>query len=153
MRPEKIDVLINDVELNMLADLFLARYGFDTSSAQYRQLRNAIVAFSHGTSLTVADILYHIADCDGVSYNSLVSGLENALRKLPRHVFQTYNDVYAPPSSDGRRVRMKPRGDLKYIIAFLGTVFMYLTDVNHKRAVRVNATELRRTAALLKKSK
>ena len=85
MRPEKIDVLINDVELNMLADLFLARYGFDTSSAQYRQLRNAIVAFSHGTSLTVADILYLIADCDGVSFNSLVSGLENALRKLPRH--------------------------------------------------------------------
>lgn len=76
MRPDKIDALINNAEINALADLFLSRYGFDLGSAQYRQFRNAIVLFSYGTSLTVDDILRLIADCDGISHGALVRGLK-----------------------------------------------------------------------------
>lgn len=46
---------------------------------------------------------------------------------------------------------MKMRLDLKYIISFLGTVFLYLTDVNYKRITRISAAELKRAAAELKK--
>ena len=151
MRPDKIDALINNAEINALADLFLSRYGFDLGSAQYRQFRNAIVLFSYGTSLTVDDILRLIADCDGISHGALVRGLETALRKLHRPVCETYNNYYAPPTSDGRHIRMKMRLDLKYIISFLGTVFLYLTDVNYKRITRISAAELKRAAAELKK--
>lgn len=153
IRPDRIDALLNDAELNLLADLFLARFGFDVASAQYRQFRNAVVMFSYGTSLTVDEILRLIADCDGISHGALVRGLEAALRKLPRPVCEAYNARYAPPAANDRRIRMKLRLDLKYTISFLGTVFLYLTNVNYKRIMRISATELKRAASELKKAR
>ncbi len=42
------DKLLNDAEINFLADLFLAHLGADKSTRDYRLLRNAVVLYSHG---------------------------------------------------------------------------------------------------------
>lgn len=130
------DVLLNDQEINMLADLFLGRYGFDKCALSYRLLRNAVILFSHGAWR--ADEVYSlVADTADIPPEQVKSELERAISTLKTPMHETYNTYYAPPPISGEvrgaNVRMPEFGRLDDKLGFLGTVFMYLILTNYNK--------------------
>lgn len=131
---DKIDSLLNDAEINYLADLFLSHYGFDRSSTGYRYFRNAVILASHGLMKTSAAYPL-LARCADVDVETFLAVLSDAVRSLPAPVYEIFNTVYSP-SPDApmlSRITMKKSRDLGYTISFLGTAFLYLILSNYPK--------------------
>lgn len=130
------DVLLNDQEVNLLADLFLGRFGFDKRTLSYRLLRNSVILLSHGA--WKADEAYSlVAAAADVTPEQVKSELDRAISSLKAPLHETFNAYYAPPPISGEvrgaNVRMPEFGRTDDKLGFLGTVFMYLVLTNYNK--------------------
>ena len=131
---DKIDSLLNDSEINFLADLFLAHYGFDRGSLGYRYFRNAVILASRGLMKT-SEAYPLLARCADTDVQTFLAVLTDAVRALPSPIHQVFNTVYSP-SPDAptvSRITMKNTRDVGYIISFLGTAFLYLVLTDYPK--------------------
>lgn len=132
---DKADALLNDAEINYLADLFLVHYGFDRSSLGYRYFRNAVILASHGV-MSVAEAYPLLAACADTDVGTYVGVMSAAVAELPKPVASVFNAVFAPNDAPFERcehIVMRERTDLGYIISFLGAAFMYLILSNYPK--------------------
>lgn len=141
MKNFSTDALLNDAEINYLADLFLAHLDADKSTRDYRLLRNAVILYSHGawTIDKVYDIVGAAAELSASETKSSISRLLDG-RKEP--AYKTFNRTYAPPDipHDTRRLKitMSDRADTDYVVSFLGYTFLYLVITNYNKYEYVN---------------
>lgn len=130
------DILLNDQEINLLADVFLSRYGFDKSSTAYRFIKNAVILFSHGvwTKEQVYALVAKSADVDG---DRVTAEIQRAVSSLKKPMHETYNAVYAPPPIEyekrGDNIKMRDYGKADDALEFLGTAFLYLILTNYNK--------------------
>ncbi len=136
MKISRIDPLLNDPEINYLADIFLAACGFDRTVRGYRLFRNAIVLFSHG--LFPPDKAFKLlAECADMPYDEYIKELETVLDDLPEPVHIAFNSAFVPEPNPFARssdhITMDDNSDPKYIVTFLGTVFLYIVVTNYQK--------------------
>ncbi len=124
MTIKRIDPLINDQEINLLADLFLSDYGFDTSSREYRRIKNAVILLSHGV-WKPKEVYSLIAECEGVSKTVVSRSISKTIYGLQDPIDVTFNEKYGSPE-DGINVTMSDDPSIGYILGFLGSVFLYI---------------------------
>ncbi len=124
---DKIDSLLNDAEINYLADLFLAHYGFDRGSLGYRYFRNAVVFASHGL-MPMSEAYPLLARCADADVETFLAVITDAVRALPSPVHDVFNTVFAPApdAPKASHITMRNSRDIGYIISFLGTAFLYV---------------------------
>lgn len=132
----KVDTLLNDQEINLLADLFLARYGFDKTALPYRLIRNAVILISHG-AWTEQEVYELIAKCADIETEQAISLICKAVRALKTPMHETYNAYYAPPPIEyelrGESIKMPEFGKVGDMLNFLGTTFLYLILTNYNK--------------------
>lgn len=132
----KADILLNDQEINLLADLFLARYGFDGGSTSYRLIKNSIILISHG-AWGIDEVYELVAQAADMSTETVTSEIHRAIGKLKTPMHRTYNEHYAPPLIEyelrGENINMPEFGKLDDMLVFLGTTFMYLVLTNYNK--------------------
>ena len=132
----KADILLNDQEINMLADLFLGRYGFDKQSVSYRLIRNAVILFSHG-AWNRDEVFTLVAEAADLSVEAVTDEITRAVSALKMPMHETYNTWYAPPPIKcevrGENIKMPPFGKIDDALEFLGTAFLYLILTNYDK--------------------
>lgn len=132
----KVDPLLNDQEINYLADLFLSCFKLDRSTVGYRHLRNAVILFSHGAWLPheIFGFISQTADTDKANIRA---ELKATLDSLEAPAYEMFNAAYAPPpvqcEETVRRIEMEDDLDLDRTLCFLGTVFLYLIMTNYPK--------------------
>ena len=126
--------LINDVEINFLADLFLARYGFDTTAKCYRRFKNTLIILSHDFADTETE-LKAVAGLDGMTASALISDLENTVAALPRPMHETFNKYYGAKihDSDDAHITMPDNLSVMESIKFLAAVFLTIIICNYPK--------------------
>ena len=125
----KIDPLINDGEINYLADLFLACFRFERSTFGYRCFKNAVVLFSRG--LPLGEMYERLAECAGTDRVTFMRELKCAVDSLDEPMADTFNRTYA--QADELCITMRPDNTVNYVIPFLGTAFLYLIIRNYNK--------------------
>jgi len=136
MRITRIDPLLNDPEINFLADVFLTACGFDRTVRGYRLFRNAVVLFSHG--LFPPDKAFGLlAECAGMPRGEYIKELETVLDDLPEPVHIAFNRAFVPEPEPFARssdhITMDDDPNTEYIVTFLGTVFLYIVITNYPK--------------------
>ncbi len=131
---KKFDItrLVNDREADFLADLFLARYGFDISTKAYRRFKNTMIVLSHD----FADIeteLQEVAKLDGMTVNELKADIETSVASLPRPLSETFNKYYGSPISDRDTAHITMPENLSALdsLKFLAAVFLTVITINY----------------------
>ncbi len=131
---KKFDIsrLVNDRETDFLADLFLARYGFDMSTKAYRRFKNTMIVLSHDFADTETE-LCEVAKLDGMTAIELRSDLENAVNSLPHPMCETFNRYYGSPisSRDTAHITMPENLSPLDSIKFLAAVFLTIITINY----------------------
>ncbi len=127
----QIEQLLNDQEVNYIADLYLSCFGFDMSSKRYRLFRNAVILFSHD-AFKPKQIYEFLGELVGKSAAYAENELQSAIYSLDHPIYETFNDCYGKTEGNQRRPRMEKRFDASYVLGFLGVTLMYiiLTDYN-----------------------
>ncbi len=130
---DKADALLNDQEINLLADLFLARYGFDKTSLRYRLIRNAVILCSHG-AWRIDEVYALVAAAADIPTEQAATEIRRTFSTI-KPPSETFNMYYAPPPIEGElrgaNITMPSFGRGDDIVEFLGTVFMYLILTNY----------------------
>lgn len=130
------DKLLNDAEINVLADLFLHFLNADRASRDYRLLRNAVILYSHG-AWTVDKVYALVGECAELSASDVKRRIGLLLDGSSAPACESFNRTYAPPDIpyDTRRlkVNMSDRADTDYIVSFLGYTFLYLVLTNYDK--------------------
>ncbi|MCH5351069.1 MAG: hypothetical protein J1F39_03770 [Clostridiales bacterium] len=132
----KADILLNDQEINLLADLFLARYGFDRASLSYRLIRNTVILISHG-AWDIQEVHELVARCADIEIERAIAEIQSAVKSLKTPMHETYNTYYAPPPIEyelrGESIKMPEFGKVDDTLQFLGTAFLYLILTNYNK--------------------
>lgn len=136
MKIDRIDTLLNDQEINYLADLFLARYGLSRGTRRYRYFKNAVILFSH-------DFLSHdeayrlLAECADMELSQFKDELRSAVSQLDTPIYETFNRTFNPPplpyEKPHKDISMSASDDPDYILTFLGITFLYLIVSNYPK--------------------
>lgn len=131
-----VDQLLNDAEINYLADLFLAHLRADKATRGYRLLRNAVILYSHG-AWQIDRVYSLIAACADISELEAKSEIARTINGLETPPHEAFNRVYAPPDIpyDNRpiKITMPEELDPNQTIEFLGVVFSYLIVTNYPK--------------------
>ncbi len=140
MKLDRIDPLVNDSEINYLADLFLTCFEFDRSTQKYRLFRNAVVVAAYGT-VSFGEALPLLAKCACVDEQYYCEQLRSLVSESERPLYSMFNETYSPsipyaPHTAG--VTMAESNDVEYIVSFLGATFMYLLLTNYDKLGRVS---------------
>ena len=131
---DNITRLLNDVEINLLADIYLARYGFDVATKQYRHFKNTMIIFSYG--FADAEIgLNEAARLDGMTAGALTAELEETVAALPRPLYETFNKYYGLKLFSNDDAHITRPDDLSVIdsISFLAGVFLTVLLHNYRK--------------------
>ena len=128
-----IDKLLNDQQVNYLADLFLARYDIKPAK-RYRYVKNAVILLSHGLG-SLEEVIRLLADSSGIEYEKMYCELIVAVTGLPEPIYKTFNEHYCYPRFPGEtrpdNIEMRPSSDPDYILSFLSGVFLYIIVTNY----------------------
>lgn len=130
-----IDKLLNDQEINYLADLFLARYGLFRGSKRYRYFKNAVILLSH--DIFDRDEAYcMLARCENITAEQLKSELAAAVSQMPIPISEVFNKVYNPPpvayQKPHKNITMT-ENDVDGVLTFLGIAFLYVITSNYPK--------------------
>ncbi len=115
---------LNDTLLRRLADLFLYRLDIDKSSTSYKRLRGAVILISRGVP-DVAGACEIIARSENTSTANVLTDLRRTVDDLDPAIDETFNKYYSP--DDLFMPHSKKPDD---VIAFLGTIFLYILESN-----------------------
>lgn len=136
MTVTRVDPLLNDPEINFLADVFLACYRMDRGTRRYRLFRNAVLLFSH--DLRPHDSIYAmLAQTAAISVDDVLSELRAAVDGLPKPLHEMFNRAFNPPLLPYEirpfNVEMTRSDELDYVLSFLGTTFLYIIVTNYPK--------------------
>ncbi len=135
------DKLLNDAEINFLADLFLAHLGADKSTRDYRLLRNAVILYSHG-AWTIGKTYELVGSCAELSANETRKRIKRLLDGLAAPAHETFNRAYAPPAAPYEthtlKIAMSDKADVDYVVSFFGYAFLYLVVTNYNKYEYLN---------------
>lgn len=126
--------LLNDVEINLLADIYLARYGFDVTTKAYRRFKNTLIIFSHDFA-DIAVELSEVAALDGMTAEELTAELKSTVAALPRPLHETFNKYYGTKIFDRDVAHVTMPDNLSVIdgISFLAGVFLTIILHNYNK--------------------
>ena len=128
-----ISKLLNDREIDFLADLFLARYGFETTGKSYRRVKNAMIALSHDFA-DVETELAEVARTDGITVSALVNDIERTISALPRPMHEVFNAHYsATDPTSATHVTMPENLSALDSLKFLAAVFLTIVTINYSK--------------------
>lgn len=123
--------LLNDAEINYLADLYLARFYLDRRDRDYRRLRNAVILTSKGL-YDFNDICSAIAETEQKTSRTVADGIKRAIGKMPRPAHILFNEAFAQSEvMSATALTMPPHKDPADVVSFLGTAFLYIRLVNY----------------------
>lgn len=132
----RVDTLLNDQEINYLADLFLSCFDLDRSTRGYRYFKNAVILFSRGAWLP-HEIYDYVAQTADTTRYDVRAVLKAALDGMSAPAYELFNAAYAPPpvqcEETVRRIEMGEHLDLDRTLSFLGSVFLYLIMTNYPK--------------------
>ena len=135
---DNVTRVLNDVEISLLADIFLARYGFDVTTKQYRRLKNVMIVLSLDFADTVTE-LNEVASLDGMTADELAMELEDTVSSLPRPIHETFNKYYGSKIYENDNAHITMPDNLSPIdsINFLSGVFLTIITYNYKKYERI----------------
>lgn len=127
---EEISKLLNDSEINVLADLYLACFGLDRGSLSYRRLRNALLLVPHSAN-GLTEVCKMLSLVEETTAADIEADLIGTIRKLNPPPDVTFNAHYTLEYKIGIRMpeKLKPSD----VIMFLGTAFLYLINTNYSK--------------------
>ncbi|MDE6401025.1 MAG: hypothetical protein K2L54_00255 [Clostridiales bacterium] len=137
---EKAAELLNDAEINYLADIYLACYGLNRSDRSYRRFKNAVVLVSSGVT-DYGKVCRAIAELEQKSEKAVADGIGKTVNSLPRPAYKIFNETYSQPrshASDNQTIQtltMPPYEKPADVVLFLGTAFLYIRLINYNKFV------------------
>ncbi|MCM1367503.1 MAG: hypothetical protein NC184_01650 [Roseburia sp.] len=130
-----IEQLLNDQEINYLADLFLARFGLSRCSRRYRYFKNAVILFSH--DFIDRDEAYNrLARCADMTPDAFKKELDAAISQMPAPVSEIFNRTFDPPSVPYQKPHKNitmTESDTDDALIFLGIAFLYIISTNYPK--------------------
>lgn len=131
-----IDSLLNDSEINIIADLFLACFEFDRGTQSYRTFKNTVILMSRGI-WSLEEVYRLLSECCDKTAQTVKRDVINIIRSTERPMHELFNNAYAPKDAPFDRhplsVTMSDSPDPEYVVGFLGTVLLYLIITNYPK--------------------
>lgn len=94
---DNIDELVNDIYLNIFADMFLLPLGFDGKLQGYRYLRNCVILLN-SRKLSVFDAIQAVSHCADKNFCTTVKEIKDCIDSAVP-LDKIYNTVYSDKMS------------------------------------------------------
>lgn len=121
-----LSYLLNNPEVDRLADLYLAFLNLDRNSLSYRRLKNAVIL---SLKLDNMQVVYaELGKIDACTAAEIAQDIATTVNSLPKPIEQMFNETYCAEAEMGFMPHHKTVDNM---VAFLGKTLLYILETNY----------------------